>query len=539
MKHSLDDLKRWLGEPEAEKLEFKEAKSSYQFDKLIHYCAALSNEGGGRIVLGVSDRRPRQVVGTRAFEEPGRTVSGLIERLHIRISCEEFDHPDGRVLVFDVPARPIGVPIQGDGVYWARFGDTLGPMPQTELRKIFDELGPDFSAELHPSAVFSDLDTAIIEIFRRMWQRKSGNSALDGMSPEQLLADAELVRESRPTNAALVLLGSESALSRHLSQAEVIFEYRASETAIAHSHRIEFRKGFLGFLDELWKSINLRNELLHYQDGLFMRDVAVFNETVVREAVLNAVTHRDYRLPGSVFIKQFPRRLEIVSPGGFPAGITPENIVRKQSPRNRRIAEACARCGLVERSGQGADRMFEETIREGKARPDFTGTDDYEVRVALVGDIQNPQFLRFLEKVGSEQQISFSLEELLVLDSLQREQQVADELRGALAKLNERGIVERIGKGRGVKFNLSRRFYSFLGKKGAYTRRRGLDRDTQKALLLKHIQDAQPEGAKLQDMQDVLKDLSRAQIQTLLRELRSEGKVRVEGLTRAGRWYLP
>lgn len=81
-----------------------------------------------------------------------------------------------------------------------------------------------------------------------------------------------------------------------------------------------------------------------------------------REAILNPVTHRDYRMAGSVFVRQFPRRLDIVSPGGFPPGITPEDLLWRQSPRNRRIAETCARCGLVERSGQGANRMFEESI---------------------------------------------------------------------------------------------------------------------------------------------------------------------------------
>lgn len=269
-----------------------------------------------------------------------------------------------------------------------------------------------------------------------------------------------------------------------------------------------------------------------------MRDIAVFNETVVREAILNAVTHRDYRLPGSVFIKQYPRKLEIISPGGFPVGISADNILTKQSPRNRRIAEACARCGLVERSGQGADRMFEEMIREGKPTPDFSGTDDYEVRLTLLGDIQNPQFLRFLEKAGAEQEISFTVEDLLVLDSLQREQPLSQNFASSLDRLLERGIVERIGKGRGVRFVLSRRFYSFLGKPGSYTRRRGLDRNTQKELLLKHIRDSSPAGAQLKDMQDVLKDLSRPQVQTLLRELREAGKIRSEGLTRAGRWYL-
>lgn len=250
----------------------------------------------------------------------------------------------------------------------------------------------------------------------------------------------------------MILLGSREAVSKHFAQAELVFEYRASEASIPHQQRLEYREGFLAFLDDVWERINLRNERLHYPDGLFMRDIAVFNETVVREAILNAVTHRDYRLPGSVFVKQYPRKLEIVSPGGFPVGISAENIIRKQSPRNRRIAEACARCGLVERSGQGADRMFEETIREGKQKPDFFGTDEYEVRLTLNGEIQNPEFLRFLEKVSAEEQVSFTVEDLLVLDALQRSTSVPAEFRASLDRLFEQGIVERIGRGRGVRF---------------------------------------------------------------------------------------
>lgn len=538
MGYTLADLDRWLSEPESETLEFKEAKTQYSFDKLVKYCSALSNEGGGKMILGVTDKRPRVVVGSLAYPEPGQAVSQLSEKLRLRINWAELGHKLGRVLVFDIPPHPIGVPIHADGAYYARSGDSLGPLRPEELRKIFDEAGPDYSAELHPSAVLSDLDPQIVESFRQMWRKQSGNPAIGSISPGQLLSDAELVSHGRVTIAALILLGSKQAVSRYLAQAEVIFEYRANEASIPFQQRFEYRQGFLGFLDDLWEKINLRNDKLHYQDGLFIRDIAVFNETVVREAILNAVTHRDYRLPGSIFVKQYPRRLEIISPGGFPTGISAENILKKQSPRNRRIAEACGRCDLVERSGQGADRMFEEMIREGKPTPDFSGTDDYEVRLTLLGDMQNPQFLRFLERAGAELQISFTVEDLLVLDALQRERALTLELKASLGRLLERGIVERIGKGRGVRFVLSRRFYSFLGKPGSYTRRRGLDRDTHKELLLKHIRDSLTEGAQLKDMQDVLKELSRPQIQTLLRELRGEGKIRSEGLTRAGRWFL-
>src|ERR1035438_10834268 len=96
----LEDL---IGEPEGERLEFKEARGGFHFERLAKYCAALSNEGGGSIVLGVTDRRPRRIVGTGAFEEPGRTVAGLTDRLPIDRECREVQHPDGRVLIFPAP----------------------------------------------------------------------------------------------------------------------------------------------------------------------------------------------------------------------------------------------------------------------------------------------------------------------------------------------------------------------------------------------------------------------------------------------------
>lgn len=531
-------LDLWLLQPEAERLEFKEAKTNFHFERLAKYCAALSNEGGGTIVLGVTDRRPRQVVGTSAFEEPGRTVAGLCDRLRIRITADEIMHPNGRVLAFHAPPRPIGMPIQFEGVYWGRAGDELRPLAAEDLRRVFDEAGPDHSAELHRSATLADLDPALVERFREMWIRKSGNDGLRALASQQLLEDAELVSVNQVTNAALVLLASSKALSRHLAQAEVIFEYRSSDASVPFQQRLEFRRGFLGYLDELWQAISLRNDTLHYQQGFFAFDIPVLNESVVREAVLNAIAHRDYRLPGSVFVRQFPRKLEIVSPGGFPAGITASNLIWRQLPRNRRIAEACAKCGLVERSGQGANRMFEESIKEGKPQPSFVGTDEYQVALTLMGEVQNPDLLRFFEKLGQERLSSFTTEDLLILDAIQRDEQIVDALKPRLAHLANEGIIERVGgRGRGSRFILSRSLYSLMGKRGVYTRERGLDRDTNKALLLKHIEQNVDDGSVYQDLQQVLPSLTRHQIQKLLQELKREKKIRVGGTRRHARWY--
>jgi ATP-dependent DNA helicase RecG len=120
MTPSSQQLQEWLGAREGEHLEFKEAKNNFHFEKLVKYCAALANEGGGSIVLGVTDTRPRRVVGSQAFPDLERTKAGLIEKLRLRIDVGEILHPDGRVLVFTAPPRPLGMPIAVEGVRFRR-----------------------------------------------------------------------------------------------------------------------------------------------------------------------------------------------------------------------------------------------------------------------------------------------------------------------------------------------------------------------------------------------------------------------------------
>jgi len=226
-----------------------------------------------------------------------------------------------------------------------------------------------------------------------------------------------------------------------------------------------------------------------------------------------------------------------VSPGGFPPGITQENILWEQNPRNRRIAEVLCKCGLVERAGQGFDLIYRTCIQQGKPLPDFSRTSEHSVWVTLHGQIQDPDFLRFLEEIGGERLASFATEDFLVLDLVHREQPIPDTLKPRIGLLLDQGIIERVGRGRGVRYLLSRRFYRFLGKGGVYTQRRGLDRDTNKTLLLKHIESSADVGATLAELQQVLPGLSRNQVQTLLRELKRESRLRVVGATKGARWF--
>lgn len=538
MKITVEQLELWLEAQEGEHFEFKEAKNKFDSGKLAKYCCALSNEGGGHIILGVTDQRPRKVVGSNAFLQPERTRNGLINNLAINVNFDIVHHPDGRVLVFSVPDHPVGIPVQYEGIYWMRSGDSLVPMSPDKLKAIFDEAGYDFSAEICPDATLDDLSTDAIEDFRQRWISKSGNRSLQNLSPEQLLHDAEVIDDGGITYAALVLFGTHRALGRHLAQSEVVFEYRSSNASGPAQQRKEYRQGFFLFYDDLWNTINLRNNLQHYQEGLFVWDIPTFEERPIREAILNAICHRDYRSGGSVFIRQLPDTLNVESPGGFPSGITVENVLDRQNPRNRRIAELLAKCGMVERSGQGMNLMFEYAIKHSKLPPDFTGTDQYQVMLTLQGQVKDPAFVRFIEKIGSELQVSFVTQDFLVLDMIHRDIPIPEALRQRIPALFDHGVLERVGRGRGTKYVLSKRFYTFLGKRGAYTRKRGLDRETNKALLLKHIKSCGKDGARLEELRQVLPSVSFNSIQWMLRQLKADGTILVVGMGPAARWLL-
>lgn len=527
---SLADLTGWLADREAEHLEFKEAKNNYDFGKLVAYCSALANEGGGRMILGVTDRRPRRVVGTAACGNLEKTTKDLLDRLRLRIEATELTHPDGRVVVFAVPPRPIGMPIAVDGAYWMRSGESLVAMTPDQLKRIFDEGVPDFSASICSGATVADLAPEALDRFRTLAAVRQPTAA--SRPTDRLLEDSELTIDGRVTYAALILLGTRRALGLHLANAEIIYEYRTDDAAIAYAQREELREGLLLIDDALWRAIDQHNTLHQFVDGFFRRDIPSFNERAVREAVLNAVCHRDYRLQGSVFVRQWPSRLEIISPGGFPPGITVDNILFRQSPRNRRLAEALARCGMVERSGQGADLLFATAVQEGKPPLDYGDSDEFQVKLTLHGAVEDEGFLRFLEKAASDVGRSLTTHDLVVLNAVHRDRPVPDAVKSSIGDLIDRGLIERAAKRRLV---LARKYHRLIGRPGDYTRKAGLDRPTQKALLVKHIRENP--GSPLGDLCQVLPNLTAKQVQTLLAELKREGTVRSEGRTKAGRWF--
>ena len=527
-------IKELLNAKEGEQIQFKEAKNRFDSSEAARICCALSNCGGGKLVFGISDKRPRQVVGSAAFDQPERTRKGLIEKLKVMVDFQLYEYNEKRVLVFDVASRPLGLPVQTDEVAWWYEGDSLIPMPEDVRRKIYEETGVDFSGTVCVGAKLSDIDENAVEVFRNKWIEKSGNTRLKGLEPEQLLRDCEAITEEGITYAALILFGKRSAIRRFLPQAEIVFEYRSSDASGPASQREEFQSGFFSCYDRIWELINLRNDKQHYQDGFFVYDISTFNERVVREAILNAVSHRMYQMSGSIFIRQYRDRLVVESPGGFPNGITVDNILNRQSPRNRRIAEILSLCGLVERSGQGMNLIYEISIMEAKELPDFTGTDDSFVNLTLNGLIIDKKMLSVIKKIGEDRLESFSTSDFLIVNALYHENPVSEYLRPRLKRLAEIGVTEHIGRN---KYVLSRQLYAAVGKTGVHTRIVGLDRDTNKKLILTHIQKSKDKGTQFKELQQVLPNLSRGEIQVLMRELKASDLIYVVGRTAGARWF--
>ena len=165
MTTELQQINVWLNTPtETQNLEFKQAKTQFDNKKLYRYCIALANEGGGTLILGVTDTPPRAVVGTAAFNDTVEMASKIFKNIGFRVDIEEVIHPDGRVLVFHIPSRPVGTAYHHEGAYLMRSGEELVPMSEDQLRKIFAEGRPGWLEQisldsLGPQDVVQLLDT--------------------------------------------------------------------------------------------------------------------------------------------------------------------------------------------------------------------------------------------------------------------------------------------------------------------------------------------------------------------------------------------
>lgn len=525
---NLDLFHHLLAQPEGERLEFKEWRRKGDAEALGRYCCALANEGGGYFVLGVTDRRPRKIVGTSVFAALDLVTEGVREQLGLRVEATQLTAEGQRVVVFTVPSRPQGIPVLFRGLGYQRQGESLLPMSPDRRRRIGDEIGPDRSAEVCGSSVtLGALDPLAIGALRRAWQATSADDSLIGLSPEQLLEKVGLARDGRVTLAALWLLGTDRSVAREMGAPGIIVELYPAGPEPDAERRQEAHGGFFLHIDRLWQT--LRHSP---QEGCATADLVTLEESSVREAILNAVAHRDYGLPGPILVRRFPHRLEVTSPGGFLLG--PDRSLGQHAPRNPLVAVTLRRCGLVEGAGQGLDRIDEHALTQGHARPDFSGTDEAQVRITLEASLLRPDLGRFCQRIVEESQLPLPLADRRALAAIDGQQRLTPELYLRLPRLIEAGWVVRQGHGQGATYRLAGGPEVTRLPPG-HAR---LGRRDHKAMLLAHLRSQETRGAPFTTLRQVLPQLERSHVQGLLRELCQEGKARTSGEARAARWHV-
>ena len=408
-------------------VEFKKAEHNYPFaggkkteprDRrhcVLGYVVALANERGGRLVLGMRDSFPHEVVGSDFAEnETGNLEDEIYERLHVRVRTEElYDEKGRRALVITVPSRPVGKALRFEGVPLMRIGESLREMDDAEYFSIISEQDPDYSARVCEGLTLDDLDAEAVGRMRELIVRKRGRKDVATMPLGQLLNDLNLTtKDGDLTNAALLLLGKEDVIRRLMPQANVVVEYRTSRSEVRYSAREEFRQPLFVAIDRIWTYVNqpAANPLLHVNNLPQVLDCKAFNEETVREAVINACLHRSLQMGADIFVKLYPDMFEITNPGGFPYGVNLGNILTvNSSPRSRLMAEVIENTGLIERSGQGVDLMFANCVKEGKPLPDYGASDDYQVDLRLYGVIPDDAFFLFVREIQDDRETADQL----------------------------------------------------------------------------------------------------------------------------------
>ena len=491
---------------------------------ILGYVVALANANGGYLVLGMEDAFPHKVVGTSQCENAlGKLENEIYKALQIPVDAYElFDEQNNRVVVVEIPRHPVGKALRFEDVPLWRSGEELIPMPDKVLFSILQETAPDYSQAICEGVTIDDLDKEAIDILKEKYARKQNNPTFTSLSDRQALSDLKLIEGNKVTNAAVLLVGKAEIIQQNFPQAKVQHEFRTTEGQERFDKRLSFVAPFYILIDQLWKAVNDRNGSVPVQEGAYMFDIPFFNEEVIREVINNAFAHRDYRLASEIVIKQYPTKLSVISPGGFPIGVTLENILTVSStPRNRLLADVLAATGIVERSGQGMDVIFRLTLSEGKQTPDYSKTNDYQVTAILSATVKDPGFALFIKSIQQElpENQKLSVFDVLTFCAIREGKQPKD--KEIAKRLYSMGYLEKRGKTSAIRYILPRRYYELTGNQSEYSELTDWDDEQIWSVLFRYLK--KYGTAKKTDIAKLIgQHISDSQLRRLLERL-SEG----------------
>ncbi|WP_198950622.1 RNA-binding domain-containing protein [Kineosporia sp. A_224] len=553
-------VKQWTEGGESYTLEFKSEQRERINDRdLVEAVVCLANGSGGVLLLGVED--DGTITGSRPRHESGRTDTLRVQALianhtqpPVSTTATLVDVDDKVVLVVHVPDSPRVVGTSR-GTYVRRAVGADGrptclPYHAHEmLAHEVDRGAVDWARLTVSGATASDLDPLEFHRLRRLVKTATGTSdhVLAELSDEEIVSALGLAtHDGSVTSGALLLFGKDDALARFLPTHEAAFQVlRGLEVETNEFSRAPL----LRLAEELFARFRARNSEEELDFGLLRIPVASYSQTAFREALANALIHRDYTRRGAVHVQWSEHQLEISSPGGFPGGIRVDNLlVAPPHPRSPLLSDTFKRAGLVERTGRGINRMFAEQLRVGREAPDYGRSSADHVVAVLPGGPANLAMTRWVLEQEATRGRPIDLSDLQVLTELSRERRASTgelaivlqrseaEARRLLTRMVERGWVEARGEGRGRSWHLSAAVYRALESPAGYVRTRGFEPLQQEQMVLQYVE---AHGSITRAQAGDLCSLAPEQAGRLLRRLSDKGNLVMRGERRWSTYVLP
>ena len=546
LKSILNDLRNLTSENEI--VEFKEAKNNYDFNKLGKYFSALSNEANLKnqqcawLVFGVEDKFHR-IVGSQ-FRAKRKDLDSLkseianhtLNRITF-IEIYELNDLKGRVVLFQIPAAPKGLPISFKGHYYGRDNEELSPLNLEEIERIRSQvIKSDWSAEIIQEASIDDLDNDAIDFARERYKSKFQNKAdeVDTWNDITFLNKAKISIKGKITRAAIILLGkpeSESFLNPVECKIRWVLRNRDGDNL---DYEI-FSCPLILAVDKVFKKVrNLKYRYIK-NESLFPDEVNQYEPFVIREAINNCIAHQDYSLSGRINLVENEDSLVFSNKGEFiPKSV--EEVVINDAPeemyRNPFLANAMFNIGMVDTAGGGIRKMFQFQAKKFFPLPEYQ-LENNKVILKITGKVIEIQYARILA-----QNTDLSLGEIIMLDKVQKKKELSREEASLLKK---RKLIE----GRKPNYYLSLSLAKKTNQKAEYSKVKGFDKiyylDLIKKAISEHESLSRKEidellWEKLPDWMD--EEKKKNKVGNLISELRIEGEIKNIGSSRKPQWIL-
>jgi len=474
----------------------------------VEYSVSFANSTGGVIIFGVSDKvvgRTKAIHGARGYDLAiwRRSIFDGT-RPHIPVDVEELSVPEGtrRILLVRVPkgnSPPYGT---SQGLYKRRVGKNCMPMDPAEFASLRASTGVvDWSGEPAHGVTIDDLDPIEIARARAFLRSRNPESGLLKLSDDAFLRGLEAVRNDMVTNTGLLLFGKQDVVAECCPQSQIHYVHQVTDTKIARNDL--WKIGLLQTIEKLegifTSPVNPEEEVTV---GLFRLRIPAFPLEVVREALLNAVTHRDYTNPGEVLVRHSQHELTLTSPGGFIGGISLSNILRHEPvARNRTLANAFLKLRLVESAGTGRIRIFKTMLQYGKRKPQYEA-DENHVTLRIFNGTFDHSMARLVAQWQAKGK-DIGLDGLIILTYLKDRHFITSSEATKLLQMDrdeairildsmshpKRGILERKGHSRIATYYLTKSVAKDLIGKVAYSSTKGIDQTRYKEMVREYVQE--------------------------------------------------